>query len=51
LERLRTTKLEGAAVLAQLTDLYTSSCYGDVDIPPDVVADLRRETHQIELGG
>jgi transglutaminase-like putative cysteine protease len=49
LERLRTTKLEGAAVLAQLTDLYTSSCYGDVDIPPDVVADLRRETHQIGM--
>jgi len=51
LERLRTAKLEGAAVLAQLTDLYASSCYGDVDIPPDVVANLRRETHQIELDG
>jgi transglutaminase-like putative cysteine protease len=51
LERLRTTKLEGAAVLAQLTELYTSSCYGDVDVPSEVVADLRRETHQIELGG
>jgi transglutaminase-like putative cysteine protease len=50
LERLRATKLEGAAVLAQLTELYSSSCYGDVDVPPDVVADLRRETHQIELG-
>ena len=51
LERLRATKVEGAAVLAQLTDLYTSSCYGDIDIPPDVVADLRRETHQIGMAG
>lgn len=51
LERMRTEKIEGVEVLVRLTDMYASSCYGDVQIAPEVVAELRRETHQIAIAG
>jgi hypothetical protein len=49
LARLENAPLEGAAVLARLTELYASACYGDVEIPPDVVATIRSECGRIDV--
>lgn len=49
LARLENAPLEGAAVLARLTELYASACYGDVEIPPEVVATIRSESGRIDV--
>ena len=49
LARLEDSQLEGGAVFARLTELYASATYGDVEIPPEVVARIRGETGQIGL--
>jgi transglutaminase-like putative cysteine protease len=47
LARMEGQRLAGVAVLARLTDSYASARYGDMQVPPDVVAQLRREVGQI----
>jgi transglutaminase-like putative cysteine protease len=49
LARLEQTPIEGAAVLSELTEAYTSARYGDVEIPPETLAQLHRESPQIRL--
>ncbi len=49
LARLEDTNLEGAAVLARLTELYASACYGEVEIPAEVVMRIRSECGQIGI--
>ena len=47
LARLEDSQLQGAAILARLTELYASARYGEVEIPAEVVAHIRGETGQI----
>jgi transglutaminase-like putative cysteine protease len=49
LARMEEQRLAGVAVLARLTESYASARYGDIQIPPEVVAQLRREVGQIGL--
>jgi protein-glutamine gamma-glutamyltransferase len=49
LARISASPLEGAAIFASLTDAYTSARYGDIEIPPEVLARLRHETGHIGL--
>jgi transglutaminase-like putative cysteine protease len=47
--RLAGSQVQGGEILARLTELYASACYGDVEIPPEVVASIRGEAGQIGL--
>lgn len=47
LARMERQRLAGVAVLARLTDSYASARYGEQEVPPEVVAQLRREVGQI----
>jgi transglutaminase-like putative cysteine protease len=47
--RLKGSQLQGGEILARLTELYASACYGDVAIPPEVVASIRGEAGQIDI--
>jgi protein-glutamine gamma-glutamyltransferase len=49
LVRLQGTQLEGAQAMARLTDVYAKARYGDMEIAPEVLAELRRESGQIGL--
>jgi transglutaminase-like putative cysteine protease len=49
LARLRESPLEGAAIFEDLTAAYTSARYGDIEIPADALARLRRESSHIGL--
>ena len=49
LVRLDDSRLEGGEILARLTELYASARYGDVEIPPEVVARIRGESGQIGI--
>jgi transglutaminase-like putative cysteine protease len=49
LRRMVDARIEGAPVLAQLTDLYTSAYYGAVPIPPEEVARMRGESRRIDV--
>ena len=49
LARLENSNLEGGAVFARLTELYESATYGDAEIPPEVVASIRRECGGIDI--
>jgi transglutaminase-like putative cysteine protease len=49
LARLRESPLEGATIFEDLTDAYTSARYGDIEIPAEAIARLRRETSHIGL--
>jgi len=49
LARLGDARLEGRAILAQLTELYAAARYGDAKIPPEIVTKLRAESAQIGL--
>lgn len=51
LARLRGSGIEGAAALGRLTDAYASVRYGDVELGPDIVAELRREASQVRVAG
>jgi transglutaminase-like putative cysteine protease len=51
LARVRQSPLEGATIFENLTQAYTSARYGDVEIPADTVARLRRESSHIGLAG
>lgn len=45
--RMQGEDLAGAAVLADLTDVYAAARYGDTQIPHEVVARLRKEAGRI----
>jgi hypothetical protein len=47
--RLKSSQLQGGEILARLTELYASACYGDIAIPPEIVASIRGEASQIGL--
>jgi transglutaminase-like putative cysteine protease len=49
LARIREAGLEGAPAFQRLTDAYTSVRYGEMNLQPELVADLRREAPQIRL--
>jgi len=49
LARIRELGLEGAPAFERLTAAYTSVRYGDLDLSPAVIAELRREAGQIRL--
>jgi hypothetical protein len=49
LARVRQSPLEGATIFEDLTQAYTSARYGDVKIPADTIAHLRRESSHIGL--
>lgn len=49
LTRLRKSPLEGAAIFEDLTEAYTSARYGDIEVAPEALARLRRETGRIGL--
>lgn len=49
LARLTKSHLEGVAVLDRLTECYVSARYGNIEIPPEVVAQLRQDAGQIVL--
>lgn len=49
LARLNQSHLQGAAVFTRLTECYASARFGDIEIPPDVVAELRRDASQVGL--
>jgi transglutaminase-like putative cysteine protease len=49
LARLEDSRLEGGAIFARLTELYASATYGNVEIPPEVVASIRGECGQIDI--
>jgi protein-glutamine gamma-glutamyltransferase len=49
LARVRQSPLEGATLFEDLTTAYTSSRYGEVDIPPETVARLRGECRHIDV--
>jgi hypothetical protein len=45
--RMKNQELDGTAELERLTDCYASARYGDIAIPPETVAQLRRQASQI----
>jgi transglutaminase-like putative cysteine protease len=47
LARIRESGLEGAGAFARLTDAYASVRYGDLDLGPELIAELRRDASQI----
>jgi transglutaminase-like putative cysteine protease len=47
LARAREAGIEGQSSFARLTDAYTSVRYGELSLPPEVIAELRRESGQI----
>jgi protein-glutamine gamma-glutamyltransferase len=49
LARVRESSMEGSDVFARLTDAYASVRYGDVDLAPELVDELRRGATQIRL--
>lgn len=49
LARIREASLEGREAFARLTDAYTRVRYGDLELAPGLVAELRREAGQIRL--
>jgi hypothetical protein len=49
LARVRQSPLDGATIFEDLTQAYTSARYGDVEIPADTIARLRRESSHIGL--
>ena len=49
LARIREAGLEGAPAFSRLTEAYTSVRYGEVDLRPNLVAELRQEAAQINM--
>ncbi|MBN2574098.1 MAG: DUF3488 domain-containing protein [Deltaproteobacteria bacterium] len=49
LARLKQRPLQGEPVFSDLTDAYAGARYGDIEVPPEAVARLRRDSAQIGL--
>jgi hypothetical protein len=48
-KRMERSRLQGAELLAQLTDVYAAARYGEAEVAPEVVARLREQAAQIRL--